>query len=407
MQKTTFTIVGMHCASCVLRNERSLQKLPGVAAASVNYALNNATVEYDETKVPEHALHHAVEKNGYKVVAHQSAHEHRQESMKEIAVIRNRAFISLALAAPVLVLAMGGIEFPSEVAGMNVSMLLQAVVSSVVILFFGWEFHVGMIKQLKIFSSDMNPLISLGTLATLALSWWSLVWGDKTHLYFETGAVITALILLGRYFEAKSRGQASEAIEKLMQLGAKTAHKVIDGKEHDVPVEEVVVGDVLLVKPGEKMPVDGIVIDGMSNVDESMLTGESMPVGKKTGDDLYGATININGALHMRARKVGQDTVLAQIVRVVADAQSKKAPIQKLADRISRIFVPVVLVIAVITAVVWYMITGEWSQSIIPAIAVLVIACPCALGLATPTAIMVGTGLGAKRGILIKNGEAL
>ena len=227
------------------------------------------------------------------------------------------------------------------------------------------------------------------------------------HLYFETGAVIAALILLGRYFEARSRGQASEAIEKLVELGAKTAHLSRDGIEQDIPIDEVRVGDILLVKPGEKVPVDGKVVDGSSNIDEAMLTGESMPVSKAKGDDVFGATINIGGVLLIQATKVGQDTALAQIVRMVTEAQENKAPIQKLADRVSGVFVPIVLGIAIITAVAWYLATGDIYQSLVPAVAVLVIACPCSLGLATPTAILVGTGVGARRGILIKNGEAL
>ncbi len=227
------------------------------------------------------------------------------------------------------------------------------------------------------------------------------------HLYFETGAVIAALILLGRYFEARSRGQASEAIERLVELGAKTAHVRRGGQEQDIPMEEVKAGDILLVKPGEKVPVDGKIINGASTVDESMLTGESMPVGKAKDDDVFGATINVGGAFEMQATKVGEDTALAQIVKLVADAQVNKAPIQRLADQISGVFVPIILGLAIATAAAWYIATGDIYQSFVPAVAVLVIACPCSLGLATPTAIMVGTGLGARRGILIKNGEAL
>jgi heavy metal translocating P-type ATPase len=252
----------------------------------------------------------------------------------------------------------------------------------------------------------MDTLISLGTLAALFFSVWAMLAGEH-HLYFETGAVIAALILLGRYFEARSRGQASDAIEKLVELGAKTAHLSRDGIEQDIPIDEVRVGDILLVKPGEKVPVDGKVVDGSSNIDEAMLTGESMPVSKAKGDDVFGATINIGGVLLIRATKVGQDTALAQIVRMVTEAQENKAPIQKLADRVSGVFVPIVLGIAIITAVGWYLATGDIYQSLVPAVAVLVIACPCSLGLATPTAILVGTGVGARRGILIKNGEAL
>ena len=310
------------------------------------------------------------------------------------------------LAVPALLIAMFQIELPVILGGRNFSVWLQALLGTVVIIGYGWHFHHGMLRQAKHLRADMDTLISIGTLAALGYSFWFLVRGGE-DLYFETGAVITALILLGKYFEAKSRGQASAAIKKLLQLGAKTAHRLRAEKIEDVPVEEVAVDDRLLVKPGEKIPVDGVVIEGMSNVDESMLTGESMPVGKKMNDLVYGATINLNGSLTMRATKVGADTVLAQIVKLVAEAQAKKAPIQKLVDRVAGVFVPIVIVLAILTAVGWYFATGDIAASIIPAVAVLVIACPCALGLATPTAIMVGTGHGATRGILIKNGEAL
>ncbi len=407
MKTTTFTIVGMHCASCVARNERSLKKIPGVANASVNFAMNSAAVEYDDTVASEHMLHQAVEKNGYKVVTEASAHEHKQETEQEIRSLRLLSYVAIALGAIAMLLATLKIELPGSWFGYGTSVLLQAAIGTVVVLGFGWRFHVGMFRQLKARSSDMNTLISLGTLAALVYSFWALAARDLENLYFETGAIITALILLGRYFEARTRGQASKAIEKLIELGAKTARLVEGEKEREIPIEQVSVGMVLLVKPGEKIPVDGAVIDGSSNVDESMLTGESMPVGKHAGDQVFGATLNINGALRMRATKVGQDTILAQIVRVVTEAQSKKAPIQKLVDRIAGIFVPIVLVIAVVTAVGWFLVSSDIAQSIVPAVAVLVIACPCALGLATPTAIMVGTGIGARKGILIKNGEAL
>lgn len=406
MKTATFTIVGMHCASCVTRNERSLKKIKGVVDASVNFATHSATVEFDESLVAEKTLYQAVIKNGYSVLTEELAAQQKDEAKKELARVRKRAFLALILAAPAALLAMLGIELPLGFAGYNASIWITAVLSTFVVLVLGWEFHIGMIKQARMRSANMDTLISIGTLAAIAFSVWVMVVGE-VHLYFETGAVIAALILLGRFFEARSRGQASEAVEKLLQLGAKTARLIEDGVERDVPVEEVKVGDVLLVKPGEKFPVDARISRGGTSVDESMLTGESMPVSKKVGDDVFGATININGAVHMTASKVGKDTVLAQIVKMVSDAQIQKAPIQKLADRISGVFVPVVLGIAALTAVGWYIATGDIAASIIPAVAVLVIACPCSLGLATPTAIMVGTGLGAKRGILIKNGEAL
>ena len=406
MKTATFGIGGMHCASCAARNERVLKKLAGVHSASVNYGMHSARVEFDEAAVSEAALYDAVVGNGYKVLAQERAHEHKDEAQRELQAARLKAALALLLAVPVTVLAMFDIELPWTVAGHNASVLVQAVLSAVVVLILGWEFHVGMVRQARNLSSNMDTLISLGTLAALFYSLCALSTGEP-HLYFETGAVITALILLGRYFEALSRGRASEAIEKLLSLGAKTAHLVNDGAERDIPIEDVKVGDILLVKPGEKIPVDGQVIGGSSSVDESMLTGESLPVSKNEGADVFGATINVRGALRLRVTKVGDDTTLAQIVRMVADAQGNKAPIQKLADRVSGIFVPVVLGLAVITALGWYLATGDIAHSIVPAVAVLVIACPCSLGLATPTAIMVGTGLGARRGILIKNGEAL
>ena len=325
---------------------------------------------------------------------------------RNLLAARRRAFLALGFTIPVVALAMLDIELPVSFLGHNLSVWIEAALSAVVILVFGWQFHIGLLRQARNFAANMDTLISLGTLAALFYSLWAMAAGEH-HLYFETGAVIAALILLGRYFEARSRGQASEAIEKLFELGAKTAHVRRGGQEQDIPIDEVKVDDILLVKPGEKVPVDGKIVNGNSTVDESMLTGESMPVGKAKDDDVFGATINVGGAFEMQATKVGEDTALAQIVKLVADAQVNKAPIQRLADQISGVFVPIVLGLAIATAVAWYVATGDIYQSFVPAVAVLVIACPCSLGLATPTAIMVGTGLGARRGILIKNGEAL
>ena len=401
-----FEIGGMHCATCANRNELALKRLPGVIEAAVNFAMRSARVEFDPSKVTERALHEAVVDNGFQVLASEFAKENKARAAQELSEARFRAFTALALAAPVMLLAMFEIMLPWDIAGRNASLWVQAILSSIVILVLGWEFHQGMARLAVRGTANMDTLISLGTLSALAFSFWALLAGDQ-HLYFETGAVIAALILLGRYFEARSRGQASAAIEKLMDLGAKTARVLRGGSEVEVPIDAVKVGDVLVVRPGEKIPVDGRVVDGRSTLDEAMLTGESMPVSKSAGDNVFGATLNLNGALRIEAVKVGEDTTLTQIVKLVADAQGKKAPIQKLADRISGIFVPVVLGIAALTVLGWYLATGDLYQSIIPAVAVLVIACPCSLGLATPTAIMVGTGLGARRGILIKNGEAL
>ena len=404
MQTVKFGITGMHCASCSTRNERSLKKTSGVESVSVNLALNNATVTYDESLVTEKQLFEVVKKNGYEAVM--QVNEDQFLSGKAVIKSRNRAIIALVLAIPVMVLAMAHIKFDVSFFQNDIAVWLQFVISAVSIFVIGFEFHQGMWKRLKVGTANMDTLISVGTLAAFFFSVWVMT-QQGTELYFETGAVITALILLGRFFEAKSKGSASQAIKKLMELGAKTARILRDGNEEDIPIEQVSVGDTLLVKPGEKIPVDGVIHSGQSSIDESMLTGESMPVGKSKGDEVFGATLNVNGAIQIIAKKVGQDTVLAQIVKMVAEAQEAKAPIQRLADRVAGIFVPVVFGITIITIVGWYISTGSLAESIIPAVAVLVIACPCALGLATPTAIMVGTGRGAQKGILIKNGESL
>jgi len=406
MKTATFGIGGMHCASCAARNERVLNKITGVLTASVNFGMHSARVEFDESAVSERALYDAVIASGYQVLTAEFAGEHKDQVQRELRLARQRAFLALLFAAPVVVLAMFEIDLPGTLAGHNLSVWVQAALSAVVVLGLGWEFHAGMVRQARNGAANMDTLISLGTLTALFYSAWAVRAGAQ-HLYFESGAVIAALILLGRYFEARSRGQASEAIEKLIELGAKTAHFIRDEGEYEISIDAVKVGDMLLVKPGEKIPVDGNLISGRSSVDEAMLTGESMPVDKSVGDAVFGATVNLTGAFRMLATKVGADTTLAQIVKMVADAQAHKAPIQKLADRVSAVFVPIVLGLAGLTALVWYWLTGDLTQSIVPAVAVLVIACPCSLGLATPTAIMVGTGLGARRGILIKNGEAL
>jgi len=413
MQTTKFNITDMHCASCSVRNENSLKKLNGVKSASVNYAMRSATVEFDESEVSEHDLHKAVEDNGYHVetMNHQShemgGHDHGgMAGQKEVTEARNKAVFALVLAVPTLLLAMLKINLPWQIGNLNTSVWIQAILSAVTVFVIGKEFHITTLKLLRHFAANMDTLISLGTVAAVAYSFWAMASG-KHEFYFETAAIITAFILLGRYLEAKSRGQASQAISKLMQLGAKSAHLVKNGVMSNIPIEQVRVGDILAVKPGEKYPVDGKIAKGETTVDESMLTGESMPVNKHAGDEVFGATINIDGSVEIQTLKVGKDTILSQIIKMVEDAQVKKAPIQKLADKIAGVFVPIIIGLALVTFVVWFLLTHDVGRSLIAAVAVLVIACPCALGLATPVAILVGTGEGAKKGILIKNGEAL
>ncbi len=393
MSHTQFKITGMHCASCAVNIESELGKRPGVQKANVNYALSSAAVEHDDS-VSEHDLHTAVQGMGYGVSApgmNMDEHAHHGSG----GGAGRRAAISMGLAVPTVVMAMMGFwEWP------------QAILSTIVVLGPGMEFHRMTFKLLVRAKANMDTLITMGTLVALAFSWWQFsVGGD---LYFEIAALITGFILLGRYFEARAKGRASEAISRLLELGAKMAHLVDeDGSTRDVPVGSLKLGDLVLVKPGEKIPLDGAIVKGESSLDESMLTGESMPVGKREGDSVFGATVNQQGALTVKVTALSGNTVLAQIVKLVEQAQQQKAPIQKLVDKISGIFVPIVIVLAAITFTVWFILTGDVTTSFIPAVAVLVIACPCALGLATPTAILVGTGRGAKEGILIKSGEAL
>ncbi|MBT4857453.1 copper-translocating P-type ATPase [Candidatus Uhrbacteria bacterium] len=394
MTKHTFKISGMHCASCAVKIEGSLTDLPEVKSATVNYAMAQATVESDSDDPS--ALHGVVVSEGYKVIAEEDAkHEH----LKDARAAKRKAIIAGLLALPVFVIAMFKIDIPYGT-------YIEGLLTLVVVFGPGMEFHKTAWKQLKKKSANMDSLISMGTLAAVLFSIWSMTQGGD--VYFETAAIITALILMGRYFEALSKGRAGEAIAKLLELGAKLAHLIgEDGSVSDVDVSALKIGDVVLVKPGEKIPLDGVVIEGSSTIDESMLTGESIPVKKAVDLEVYGATVNQTGVLKVRITATSETSVLSQIIELVKNAQAQKAPMQKLADRISGIFVPVVIGIALLTFVVWMIVTGDIYAALIPAVAVLVIACPCALGLATPTAILVGTGRAAKSGIFIKSGEAL
>src|SRR3989339_162756 len=419
MKKITFPIEGMHCASCANKTEQSLSKVKGVQTANVNYALGEASVEYDETFLHLEDLSRAVQAEGYKAVfssetmektrtTHSSHDQHKQDRHQHTGRISAwKLFVSSAVfTIPVFLLVMLKIEIPGNIIGIPVSYWLQGILATVVVFWPGMSFHRMAWQQAKRFTSSMDTLISLGTLAALIYSWWSLSYGGE--VYFETASIITMFILLGRFFEAKSKRKAGEAIQKLLALGVKNAHRINTSQEiEEVPVDQLIVSDLVLVKPGEKVPLDGVIVKGQTSLDESMLSGESLPIVKNVGDVVYGATINQQGAITVEINKRSSETVLAQIVRLVKEAQQTKAPIQNLADKVASIFVPVVIGIAILTFIIWFVLTGDLQTSLIPAVAVLVIACPCALGLATPTAILVGTGHGAREGILIKNGEAL
>ncbi|WP_456277003.1 heavy metal translocating P-type ATPase [Bacillus sp. AK128] len=416
-ERKEFNITGMTCAACSTRVEKGLNKLEGIKNASVNLALETATVEYNPSELSPTDIQARVEKLGYgaKLKEEYSTEQvdHRQA---EIEKQTGKFLFSAILSFPLLWAMVSHFEFTTWIYLPDLFMnpWVQLALATPVQFIVGKQFYVGAFKALRNGSANMDVLVALGTSAayfySIYLSIASI--GSDQHmvaLYFETSAILITLILLGKLFEAKAKGRSSEAIKKLMGLQAKTALVFRNGEELELSLEEVVVGDIIHVKPGEKVPVDGEIVEGYSAFDESMLTGESVPVDKTTGDKVIGSTINKNGFIKMKATKIGKDTALAQIIKVVEQAQGSKAPIQRLADQISGIFVPIVVVIAFITFLVWiiWVTPGDFAEALEKLIAVLVIACPCALGLATPTSIMAGSGRAAELGILFKGGEHL
>ncbi|NLW39598.1 MAG: copper-translocating P-type ATPase [Tissierellia bacterium] len=405
VEKTTLLVEGMTCAACSARVEKVLNRLDGVIKANVNLSTNKAIVEHPSGAIEEETLVKAVEKAGYKAEVEKEVDRDREKELreKEIKSLKRSFIISAILSLPLfsaMFFHMAGKE------NILTNGYFQLILATPVQFILGYRFYKGAFNSLRGGGANMDVLVSMGTSAAYFYSLYNLVKGINEY-YFEASAVIITLILLGKTFEAVAKGKTSEAIKKLMGLQPKTARVIKDGVEIDIPIEEVNIGDIIVVRPGERIPVDGIIVEGHSSIDESMITGESIPVDKREGDKVIGATINKFGSFKFEARKIGKDTVLAQIIKLVEDAQGSKAPVQRLADKISGIFVPVVVLIAIVTFIGFYLVKGDFTTGLINAVAVLVIACPCALGLATPTAIMVGTGKGAEKGILIKSGEHL
>ena len=422
-------IEGMTCAACAKAVERVGKKLEGVESISVNIATDKANVIYNPAKVKLSQIKDAIEKAGYKPIEEEkkiSVDEDKLKKEKEMKTLFTKFIIATIFAIPLFYIAMGPMipkpfgpwPLPEIINPINntLNYALIQLLLVIPVMGAGYKFYIHGFKSLFSKSPNMDTLVAIGTSAAFLYSVYTTIQiangkitGMHHHqLYYESAGIIIALILLGKYFESRSKGKTSEAIKKLMGLQPKTAILIINGTEVETPIEEVMVGDIILVKPGEKIPVDGIVIEGNTSVDESMLTGESIPVEKNVGSKVTGASINKNGSIKFRAEKVGSDTALAQIVKLVEDAQGTKAPIAKLADTVSGYFVPIVMTIAVASALLWWIFGGKDIVFVLTIfISILVIACPCALGLATPTAIMVGTGKGAENGILIKGGEAL
>ncbi|MEH7317766.1 MULTISPECIES: heavy metal translocating P-type ATPase [Priestia] len=416
-EKAEFAITGMTCAACSTRIEKGLNKLEGVTKASVNLALETASVEYSPSQIAPQDITQRVEKLGYGAKLKSEEKEEEQSYReKELSKQKGKFWFSLILSVPLLWAMVSHFTFTSFIPlpHMLMNPWVQLALATPVQFVVGKQFYVGAFKALRNKSANMDVLVALGTSAAYFYSLYSSLksLGSSAHtdqLYYETSAILITLILLGKLFEANAKGRSSEAIKKMMGLQAKTAVVVRDGAEVEIPVEEVQKGEVIFIKPGEKVPVDGEIIEGQSALDESMLTGESVPVDKNVGDKVIGATLNKNGFLKIKATNIGKETALAQIIKVVEEAQGSKAPIQRLADYISGIFVPIVVGIALLTFFVWYIwiAPGEFAPALEKLIAVLVIACPCALGLATPTSIMAGSGRAAEFGILFKGGEHL
>jgi Cu+-exporting ATPase len=417
----TLPVEGMTCASCVLRVERTLKKNDGVQEANVNLATEKVTLTFDPTKVELPKLATAIDEAGYKLVIPQSQTSNfkplatREESYKQL----KRDFIfSALLTVPVMLISMFSMTkwfmslFPLSMDDVNKALL---ILTTLVMVLSGKRFFSIAWKLAKHFTSDMNTLVAVGTgtaflYSTLAVLFpdWLGILNASEHIYFDTAATIITLILLGRLLEAKAKSRTADAIKNLMELQPKMARVIRNGNEIDIPIDEVVKENIVIVRPGEKIPVDGIITKGFSSIDESMVTGESVPVEKTVGEKIIGGTINKNGSIEFRATAVGEETVIAHIVKLVEEAQGSKAPIQTLADKIASVFVPAVIGIAIVTFLAGLLVADVgFTKAMMNFIAVLIIACPCALGLATPTAIMVGTGLGASRGILIKNAESL
>jgi P-type Cu+ transporter len=422
----TLPITGMTCANCALTIERNVRKLPGIETANVNLASERLNVVYDPSAVSHDDIVARVRKAGYEVpqvnIGEEMEDVEARAREAEIAHHWRRLIVGAVFTIPLLALSMardfGWLGAWASAAWFNY--LLWALATPVQ-FYVGWDYYVGAYRSIRAGSANMDVLVALGsstaylysvavTLGLLGGSTLMDMGGSNApvyHVYFETAAVIITLIVLGKLLEVRAKGRTSEAIKRLMGMRARTARVVRGGVEADIPVEQVQVGDVIIVRPGEKIPVDGVVVDGSTSVDQSMITGESLPVTRTVGDEVIGATISKQGLIKFKATRVGRETALAQIIRLVEQAQGSKAPIQRLVDRVAAVFVPAVIVLAVLTFALWMLGTGDFTTAMIRMVAVLVIACPCAMGLATPTAIMVGVGKGAENGILFKNSEAL
>ncbi|MBI4895053.1 MAG: copper-translocating P-type ATPase [Candidatus Aenigmarchaeota archaeon] len=403
IKKANLSIKGMHCVSCANNITKKLNKTKGIKYSNVNFSSEKAKIEYESSIITEENIVKIIENLGYTASPIDVADIDRDkiERAKELSKMRMLLLASAALSIPTLVISMFFMHLPGKE-------YILLILSTPVQFGIGYYFYRGMFLALRNKTANMDTLIAIGTSVAYFFSIYNMLTNPMAELYFEVSAVLITLVILGKYLEALAKGRASEAISSLIKLSPKKARVIRKGKEITIQIDDVRIGDQIIVKPGEKIPVDGIIISGYSTIDESMITGESMPIEKHKGDTVTGATINKHGSFTFKATRVGSDTTLSQIIRMVEDAQGSRAPIQRFADQISAYFVPAVVSISLATFLLWYFVLGAtFSFALIVGVAVIVIACPCALGLATPTAIMVGTGKAAQNGILIRNGEVL
>jgi Cu+-exporting ATPase len=417
MKKAILKIFGMHCASCSAVIENALKKESGVNSANVNIASEKAFVEYNSQKTDILKIKKLIEKLGYKaheeMIENESVNHFEEENHKEIKKLKKAFIFSLILGIPIIYMTMGEIlGFPEINVSLKLNVAVQFIITTAIMII-NYPLYVSGLKKLIQRNPNMDSLIETGTLAAyfyslvISLMVWFKPDFSGEHLYYESAALILVFISLGKYLETATKGKTGDAIKKLIGLQPKEATIIRNSEEIKIPISEVRTGDIILVKPGEKIPVDGMVVDGYSGVDEKAITGESMPVEKKAGDEVIGATINKTGVLKFKATRVGRDTMLAQIIKIVEEAMGSKAPIQLLVDKVAFYFVPAVMAIAIIALIVWLVVGQSFAFALTIFVAVLIVACPCSLGLATPTAVMMGTGLAAKNGILIKSGKAL
>ena len=423
LEKVNLKLKGMSCAACASSIEKAIRGVSGVAECNVNFGAEQAVIEYDSHQTSIREIQAAVENAGYSAYSLQEqeilvGEDDREKASRkaEARDLLNKIIVGGVISMILIIGSlpmMTGLELPLIPTWLH-NPWLQLILTAPIQFWCGYRFYIGAAKALKRHAATMDSLIALGTSAAFFYSLFATVFpnffldkGLMPEVYYETAAVVITLILLGRWFENRAKGQTSAAIRKLIGLQARNAKVIRNGQEIDVPISEVAIGDIILVRPGEKIPVDGVIISGSSTIDEAMVTGESIPVKKQPGHEVIGATINKTGSFKFKATRVGKDTVLAQIVKLVQDAQGSKAPIQRLADKVTGWFVPMVIAIAIATFMLWFILIGNVSRALIPTVGVLIIACPCALGLATPTSVMVGTGKGAENGILIKDATSL